>query len=55
MRAWSGNLSWQYVNSMTWIVSVREGAIGVCVWFGALIMQKDVWPYDHVQRAVSGC
>ena len=31
---------WQYVNSMDWIVSVGEGDIGVCVWFGAPIMHK---------------
>jgi hypothetical protein len=40
VRAWSGYLSWHYVNSMSWIVSVGEGAIGVCVWFGAPIMLK---------------
>jgi hypothetical protein len=40
VRAWSGNLSWQYVNSMNWIVSLEEGAIGVCVWFGAPIMHS---------------
>jgi hypothetical protein len=31
---------WQYVNSMSRIVSVGEGDIGVCVWFGAPIMHK---------------
>ena len=40
VRAWSGNLLWQYVNSMSWTVSVGEGDIGVCVWFGAPIMHK---------------
>jgi hypothetical protein len=40
MRACSGNLSWQYVNSMSWTVCEREGAIGVCVWFGALITHR---------------
>jgi hypothetical protein len=28
-RAWSGNLSWQYVNSMNWTTCVGEGGIGV--------------------------
>ena len=36
-RVCSGNLSWPYVNSMSWVVIVGEGAIGVCVWFGAPI------------------
>ena len=40
VRAWLGYMLWQYVNSMSWIVSVGEGDIGVCVWFGALIMHK---------------
>ena len=40
VRAWSGYMSWQRVNSMSWIVSVGEGAIGVCVWFGAPITLK---------------
>ena len=31
MRACSGNLSWQYVDSINWIVCVGEGDIGVCV------------------------
>ena len=30
VRAWSGNLLWQYVNSMNWVVSVEEGVIGAC-------------------------
>ena len=38
VRAWSGNLSWQYVNSMSWIVILGEGVMGVCTWFGAPIM-----------------
>ena len=41
--AWSGNLSWQYVNSMNWTVCVGEGVMGVmgvCVWFGAPIMHR---------------
>jgi hypothetical protein len=33
-----GNLSWQYVNSMSWAIVVVDGAIGVCMWFGAPIM-----------------
>ena len=40
VRAWSGNLSWQYVDSISWIVSAGEGVIGVCVWFGAPSMHK---------------
>ena len=40
VRAWSGNLSWQYVNSMSWTVTLREGVIGACVWFGAPIMHR---------------
>ena len=35
-----GNLSWQYVNSMSWTIVVGEGAIGVCVCFGAPIMHR---------------
>ena len=38
VRACSGYMSWQYVNSMSWIVSVGEGDIGVYVGFGAPIM-----------------
>jgi hypothetical protein len=26
-RAWSGNLSWQYVNSMNWTMCVGEGVL----------------------------
>ena len=40
VRAWSRYLSWQYVNSMSWVVSVGEGIIGVYVWFGAPIMHR---------------
>ena len=39
-RAWSRNLSWQYVNSMSWIVRLEEGDIGGCVWCGAPIMHR---------------
>ena len=28
VRAWLGNQSWQYVNSMTWIVIAELGATG---------------------------
>jgi hypothetical protein len=38
VRASSGNLSWQYVNSMNWMVWLGEGNIGLCVWLGAPIM-----------------
>ena len=34
------NLSWQYMNSMSWIVIVGDGVIGVCVWFEAPIMHR---------------
>ena len=40
MRACSGNLSWQYVNSMNCIVCVWEGNKGVSVWFGTPGMQR---------------
>ena len=40
VSACSGNLSWQYVNSINWIVHVGEGDMGVCVWLGAPIMHK---------------
>ena len=40
VSACSGNLSWQYVNSINWIVRVEEGDMGVCVWLGAPIMHK---------------
>ena len=35
VRACSGNMSWQYVNSMSGILWVGEGSIGVDVWVGA--------------------
>jgi hypothetical protein len=35
-----GNLSWQYVNSMSWTMVVGDGVMGVCVWFGAPIMYR---------------
>jgi hypothetical protein len=38
--ACSGNLSWQYVNSINCIVCDCEGAMGVGVWFGAPVMQR---------------
>ena len=38
--ACSGNLSWQYVNSINWIVCVGEGSMGVCAWLGAPIMHR---------------
>ena len=31
VMACSGNLSWQYVNSMNWTVVVGDGSMGVCV------------------------
>jgi hypothetical protein len=40
MRTCSGNMSWLYVNSMSWSVRVGEGVISVCVWFGASIMHR---------------
>jgi hypothetical protein len=40
MRAWSENLSWQYVNCINWMMFVGEGEIGVCVWFGAPIIHR---------------
>ena len=42
-EAWLGKLSWQYVNSVNWTVSVGEGDIGVCVWFGAPILHRNPW------------
>ena len=39
-RACYGNLSWQYVNYMNWIVWVWEGVMGTCVWFGAPSMHN---------------
>ena len=29
------------MNSMSWVVIVGEGAIGVCVWFGAPIIGSE--------------
>ena len=40
VRAWLGNLSWQYVNSMNWTLSVGEGEMSVCIWFGAPSMHR---------------
>ena len=40
VSACSGNLSWQYVNFINWIVRVGEGDMGVCVWLGAPIMHR---------------
>jgi hypothetical protein len=40
VRACSGNLSWQYVNSMNWIVCLGDGDIGGCVCFGAPITHR---------------
>ena len=40
VRACSGNVSWQYVNSMNCIVFVCEGNKGVGVWFGTPITHK---------------
>jgi hypothetical protein len=35
-----GNLSWQYMNSMNWIVYLGDGDIGGCVCFGAPITHR---------------
>ena len=40
VMACSGNLSWQYVNSMNWIVCSGEGDIGGCICFGAPSMHR---------------
>jgi hypothetical protein len=40
VMACSGNLSWQYVNSMNWIVWLGEGDIGGCFCFGAPITHR---------------
>ena len=40
VRACSGNLLWQYVNSMNWTMNVGEGSMGVCVWFAAPSMHR---------------
>ena len=37
VRAWSGYMSWQYVNSISWVVIEGDGDIDVCVWFGTPI------------------
>ena len=38
VMACSGNLSWQYVNSMSCTVIVGDGVMGVGVWLGAPMM-----------------
>ena len=38
--ACSGNLSWQYVNSINCTVWLGDGDIGSVIWFGAPIMHK---------------
>ena len=38
--ACSGNLSWQYVNSINCIVCECEGVMGVDMWFGAPSMHR---------------
>ena len=38
--AWSGNLSWQYVNSINWTVWLGDGDMGRVVWLGAPIMHR---------------
>ena len=56
-----GNMSWQYVNSMSWTVTSGVGVIGVCVWFGAPIMHRmsglrlawhwlGVWGHVHLSN-----
>ena len=40
VRVCYGNLLWQYVNSMNWIVCLGEGNIGVCVWLGGPMMHN---------------
>ena len=40
VRACSGNLSWQYVNSMSWSVMNGEGVMGREFWLGAPIMHR---------------
>ena len=40
VKVWSGKLSWQYMNSLIWIVYMGEGAMGVCIWFGAPNMHR---------------
>jgi hypothetical protein len=40
VMACSENLSWQYVNSMNYIVWLGDGDIGKVIWFGAPIMHR---------------
>ena len=40
VRDCSGNMSWQYVNSMIWTVWLGEGSMGVGVWLGAPMMHN---------------
>ena len=40
VKAKSGNLSWQYVNSTSWTVILGEDIIGVCAWLGVPIMHR---------------
>ena len=40
VMACSRNMSWQYVNSMSWNVAAGVGVKGVREWFGALIMHR---------------
>ena len=40
VRACSGNMSWQYVNSKKCIVCGGDGNNGVGVWFGAPTMLR---------------
>ena len=40
VMACSGNLSWQYVNSMNWIIFVCDGDKGVKVWLGTPIIHR---------------
>ena len=59
VRARSRNLSWQYVNSLSWTVYLGDGVRGVGVWDGAPIMhrmsgrnilQNIVSPLEHCYR-----
>jgi hypothetical protein len=40
VMACSGNLSWQYVNSMNWIIFMCDGDKGVGVWLGTPIIHR---------------
>ena len=40
VRACSGNLSWQYVNSMNYIVCVGQSSSGIGMWFGTPIIHR---------------